>query len=255
MNRINDIKYKVLDMPLKINIEDFSGYNNNGNWVGTELYKSNFKNQSCVYLNGSSSITHNSVATNTISYWIDETFYTIVGSTYYTNGEVSSSFTNRSTSTTIGSGVTGKMFDVKHFNITLTGDEVLELYKLSKKQNLDLGIKKTSLTIIDDSLVIEVISNKDISGNETPITYTKADIFYDKILFNDGGMSFNLSNITAYEYWFSDENKWNYWFYDGTNTYKNGVLEGTLPFTISTTGFSNVEGNVRHLKIYGTKNE
>jgi len=129
-----------------LGVQDSSGMGNDGTNNGVSIAK----NGEFIF-DGSSTVTHSSISTTAVCYWYENDHYYNSGTTYYKNGESTTSFTVLSTATTIGSGITGKIREVMHFSSALSLTEV--------KMIVNNGVP-------DDSLVLSVFDGtKDLSKN------------------------------------------------------------------------------------------
>ena len=99
MVKINNPQYLKGYWKLNSNSDDYSGNEIDGTWTGTTNYSINKFGKIIADLDGSSTITHASIATDTVCYWLDNNFYAYNGTTYYLNGDETTAFTLYSSAT------------------------------------------------------------------------------------------------------------------------------------------------------------
>jgi hypothetical protein len=143
---------------------------------------------------------------------------------------------------------------VRYYSTTKTFDELLEIRRSAlpymRWGYVDADGKYVDLKDISVELSV-VDGTKDISKNERALIITNA-VVGTEMVFANGGISWSAIPLTGYEYWWraSATAAWVHYGYDGTNVYTNGVLTGSLPVTVTTTGFSGVTGTMVGLRVY-----
>ena len=143
---------------------------------------------------------------------------------------------------------------VRYYNVTKTFDELLEIRR-SALPYIRWGYTNANgkyVDLLDTSVELSVVDGtKDISKNERDLTITNA-IVGTEMVFTNGGIAWTAIPLAGYEYWWraSATAAWVHYATDGTNVYTNGVLTGSLPVTVTTTGFSGVTGTMVGLRVY-----
>ena len=143
---------------------------------------------------------------------------------------------------------------VRYYNVTKTFDELLEIRR-SALPYMQWGYVDANgkyVDLLDTSVELSVVDGtKDISKNERALIITNA-VVGSEMVFTNGGITWSSIPLTSYDYWWraSATAAWVHYGYDGTNVYTNGVLTGSLPVTVTTTGFSGVTGTMVGLRVY-----
>jgi hypothetical protein len=142
--------------------------------------------------------------------------------------------------------------EVKYFNVELTAAEVLEDYRLPLQQ-IAWGVFDGTeyVDTVDTSVELSVLDGvKDISKNKRDLTVTNA-ITGSEMVFANGGIAYTAITTTSYDYWWraNTTSAWAHYAYNGT-IYTNGVATGSLPVTVTTTGFSGATGTMKGLRVY-----
>ncbi len=143
---------------------------------------------------------------------------------------------------------------VRYYNTTKTFEELIEIrrsalpyirwgYVDANGKYVDLLDKSVELSVVDGT--------KDISKNERDLTITNA-VVGTEMVFTNGGITWAAIPLTGYEYWWraNDTSEWVHYGFNGTTTYTNGVATGSLPVTVTTTGFTSVVGTMLGLRCY-----
>jgi hypothetical protein len=126
----------------------------------------------------------------------DGNHYAYDGTNYYTNGEISGSFTVRATATTIGSGFTGTIGSVRHYNVALTGDEVLQLYRDGQRFPKQIKVSQPIDRIPDnaDQSLVGAWLNKSVSNSAKDYSVNGHDGTATDVVWNKIGGTFNGSS-------------------------------------------------------------
>lgn len=103
----------------------------------------------------------------------------------------------------------------------------------------------------DSTLKLYILNgDMDISRNRTSLTLTDC-IIGDGLELSNGGIAWSSITFTSHSYWYkAAAGSWNHYLTDGTNVYTNGVLTGSMPVSISATGFSSVTGDMKDIKLF-----
>ena len=143
---------------------------------------------------------------------------------------------------------------VRYYSTTKSFAELLEIRR-SSLPYIRWGYVDTDgkyVDLKDTSVELSVLDGtKDISKNERALTVTNA-VIGTEMVFTNGALTWTSIPLTGYEYWWraNATSAWVHYATDGTNVYTNGVLTGSLPVTVTTTGFSGVTGTMVGLRCY-----
>lgn len=147
------------------------------------------------------------------------------------------SFGVRNLSSGLAGYWTGDMREMSIHNTILTPAEIKMIY--------NQGVPSDS-----ENLVLDVLDGtEDLSVNKISLTVSNC-IVGKEMDFTNGGITWSSQTFTNYGYWYESSNQWKYYFYDGTDTYTNGVLTGSMPVNISATGFSGVTAKMKDIKLF-----
>ena len=147
----------------------------------------------------------------------------------------------------------GWMDDVWLFNSVLTDAQVKSLYQMP-----ELAYVPTQKTVAynpDPSLILATNDGlRDNSKNDIAMTLTNCIPGNGKMVFTNGSMAFAAQTFTSYEYSYkaSGSDRYIHYLFDGTNTYTNGIATGSMPVSISSTGFSGATGSMKDMRLNDT---
>jgi len=115
---------------------------------------------------------------------------------------------------------------------------------------MTLGIKKI-LATDDTSLVFGTENGFDDLSGKSNITTTNA-IVGKNIVLTNGSISWNSLTPTTFVYVYDPDDGTGLKHYASSNgtVYTNGVVGGSLPFSVGATGISGVTGRITKLKIF-----
>jgi hypothetical protein len=143
---------------------------------------------------------------------------------------------------------------VRYYSTTKSQAELIEISR-SAIPYIRWGYVDTTgkyVDLLDTSVELSIVDGtKDISKNERDLTITNA-VVGNEMVFTNGGITWTSIPLTGYEYWWrtNDTSEWVHYGFNGTTTYTNGVATGTLPVTVTTTGFTSVVGTMLGLRVY-----
>jgi hypothetical protein len=143
---------------------------------------------------------------------------------------------------------------VRYYNTTKSQAELIEIRR-SALPYIRWGYTDANgkyVDLLDTSVELSVVDGtKDISKNERALTITNA-VIGNEMVFTNGGLAWAAIPLTGYEYWWraSATAEWVHYGFNGTTTYTNGVATGSLPVTVTTTGFSGATGTMVGLRCY-----
>ena len=144
--------------------------------------------------------------------------------------------------------------NVRYYSVTKSFNELLEIRREALPY-MRWGYADTNrkyVDLLDTSVELSVVDGtKDISKNERALTLTNC-VAGNEMVFTNGGLAWTAIPLTGYEYWWraSSTAAWVHYATDGTTVYTNGVATGSLPVTVTTTGFSGVTGTMVGLRVY-----
>ena len=141
----------------------------------------------------------------------------------------------------------GNIGELRLYNCALSAAQVKALYQQPELAYVPIDCSS------DDSLILSVNDGlKDNSKNGIALTRTNCVPGNGKMVFTNGGLAFAAQTFTSYEYSYKASDRYIHYFYDGTNTYTNGVIAGSMPVSIGATGFSGATGSMKDIRLYNT---
>lgn len=125
---------------------------------------------------------------------------------------------------------------------------IVEIYKAGK--SAAWIAQRHNQFIPDSTLLLNLVhGDRDLSRYDVDITNTNA-IVGNGIDYTNGGTTWSSITFVSYAYSYLTGGTWKRYFYDGSTVYTNGVATGSLPVTISATGFSGVTAKMQDIVLF-----
>lgn len=262
--RINNSEFLKLYLPLNNHTDDVSGNGNDGTPTSLGYVDGPFGGIGVGDFDGSSDVTYTEATGITrFAWWEDiKTFRYTNGIDFFTNAVLGSSFTVRVTTTQVGVGYTGQIWNVRLYNTDLTQEEILEIYNLERRSPKLVEIQQPFdllPDITDSALELAILNSKvhntfrDYSNNANDATPVNNNIAFEEragATFNSNNLTWPSLTVTSQKYFAKESDGWNMYAQNSSDTFKNGVPGASLPVTMTSTGFTPLTIRLKDVEIY-----